>query len=210
MAETGEKMENNHTDELIKMLIPESKMDKKIADLLSPLGNNFTGLVLMESDKYNLVRGGVMRWLFEVKKIPGVYITTNSAFKELKNTLTDNKIDYSKARFIDSISRMSNIKEVETKICEYVDAPTALTEIMLALEKEASSLKGDKKFLVLDSVSTLLVYNDEESIKKFVHSLIGKTKELEMMCILIMVKSTEYKGVINTIGQFCDKTMELR
>ena len=63
----------------------------------------------------------------------------------------------------------------------------------------------DNKFVLLDSISTLLIYNEPETISKFVHFLTVKMRVLNLSVILIGLN--ENQGFLAELSQYCDKTI---
>ena len=63
--------------------------------------------------------------------------------------------------------------------------------------------------LVLDFISTLLIYNDKSSTEKFVHTLIGKTNANKSSALLLTSDAKQNEVITKTIAQFVDKTIAL-
>lgn len=63
---------------------------------------------------------------------------------------------------------------------------------------------GKNFFIIVDSLSTLLVYNDEKLVEKFAHRLSGKARLLNAKAVFLINPG---KKLIQTISSFCDKTI---
>lgn len=201
--------EGDSGESFIKMLEPEAVMDAKVKRALAGLGNVFVALLTVNSDIYSLVGNSLLRNFVGEKGMQGVYVSVNRPFVAVKRALAKEGIDHAKIRFIDMVSRMSGANQPEARNCDYLDAPTNLTELMLALEKAVDAIKQPRKFLIVDSVATLLVYNDVEAVEKLVHALVGKANEWDTQTVLLMVLSGETRGFVQIIGQFCDKVANI-
>lgn len=201
--------ESDGGENFIKMLEPEAVMDAKVKRALADLGNVFVVLLTVNSDIYSLVGNSILRSFVKEKGMPGVYVSVNKPFVAVKRALDKEGIDCTKIRFVDMVSRMSGANQPEAKNCDYLDTPTNLTELMLTLEKAVDTIKQPKKFLIVDSVATLLVYNDVEAVEKLIHAMVGKVNEWDMQTVLLMVLSEETKGFVQIIGQFCDKVANI-
>jgi len=134
-----------------------------------------------------------------------------SFLREVKAELEKGGINTEGVKFVDLVTRTSDSAHalIEEGKVTYVDSATDLTEIIIAIDKQMDSIKENKKFFILDSLSTLLVYNSPTSVEKFTHSLISKIGQHTSRGALIFVYSRDHEGVIQTISQFCDKVIRV-
>jgi archaellum biogenesis ATPase FlaH len=135
----------------------------------------------------------------------GVYITLSQEYSYLKNSFKDKGIDVSKLHFIDGIS-MKFGKYSKVDDCTFISGPQSLTDISLTITNLTNSGKYD--FIFLDSVSTLLMYNDPKSTTSFIQYLIGKMRGLNMELIIILLDDEKSsKDLKPLISQFCDRVL---
>lgn len=96
---------------------------------------------------------------------------------------------------------------------EYINSPSELMECILLIEKKLEELQALPKkknaLIVLDSVTTVAVYNDSSVVEKFVHVLIGKASSFNASAILLSPDYEESKSLTETIEQFMDKTVKI-
>ena len=91
----------------------------------------------------------------------------------------------------------------------YLSSPLDLTECVIAVEKRLA-LAGDSKAVVMvDSVSTLLIYNAPLAVEKFIHALLGKVNAYNGSAIVFSSGTGEKDSVTGTIGQFFDKIIRI-
>ena len=193
--------------ELIELLGPRRDIKLKVEKVFQEMEGT-TSIILKENLKeYNLINIYMIKKFVE-DNIPGIYITLNKSLTALNATLAKEKIDASKIIFIDAISRLTGAKEVHGKNFIYVASPKNLIELNLAIEEAVKNMSAKKNFIIIDSISTLLVYNKEKSVEKFVHSLTGKMKDWNAQGIFVAVESTSM-DIINTLTQFCDKMISV-
>lgn len=102
---------------------------------------------------------------------------------------------------------MTSAKMPEEKNVQYLESATDLTELMMFIDKRLTP--SGSPIIVFDSLSTLLVYNEPRSVEKLVHMLVGKADSFSSRLVLLMVKSREHEGTIETIGQFCSKVAQI-
>lgn len=203
------KLDDIEDDQIRRMLSPDSKMDVKIERGLGELRGNYCVLAIVEPEEYGEMRLGLLRRFVKTENMPGVYVCINKTYEKMKEELEKRDIRWEGIDFIDVVTRMSEGVMLREKNVTYINSAAELTDLMIAIEKKMGAIQANKKFLILDSISTLLVYNSAEGVKKFTHSLIGKISRSRVKGVLIFVRSEEYSGVIQTLSQFCDKVVKI-
>lgn len=191
--------------QLMDLLSDERKIDLKIEKEFLGLKESYIVLMIVKPKNYSEAILGLFRRFVGKEKIAGVYITVNKSFEKLSSELNFHNIDINNVKFIDMTTMMVGSTPIRAKNVSYLESATDLTELMLLLDKKLGSLRKDNCFLILDSVSTLLVYNEPAAIEKLIHALIGKINKFRARGVIIMVQSKEHEGAIQTISQFCDK-----
>jgi len=78
----------------------------------------------------------------------------------------------------------------------------------VVIEKAVKKLKSEKKFIIIDSLTTILIYNKEDTLNQFLHNIVGKFRSWNTNSVLLMGEYS-HKKVINALSQFCDKIIEL-
>jgi KaiC/GvpD/RAD55 family RecA-like ATPase len=193
--------------ELIELLGPRRDVRLKIEKVFQEMKGTTSIIVKENLKEYNLLNVYLLK-KFSDKGTPGVYVTLNKSLTALNAFLEKEQIDTSKNIFIDAISRLTGAKEAQGSSFVYVDSPKNLIEINMAIEEAVEGMNAKKIFVIIDSVSTLLVYNKEKSVEKLVHSLTGKMKDWNAQAIFVAVESTNME-IINTLTQFCDKMISV-
>ncbi|MFH1331795.1 MAG: hypothetical protein ABIH63_00740 [archaeon] len=179
---------------------------KNIEEELKALPEKFIALVVIPADKMEEVSIEVLNALTK-KYRAGSYITVNRPYKNMVKIMESKNINERNLFFIDCITDYLREKEAIVRNCYFVDSPTDLTEIGIALDP----LLKDKihQFLILDSVDTLKIYNNTESVIKFTHFLTGKLRIHDMSGIFLMVDEKSDEKFVHQLGQFCDKVIHL-
>lgn len=192
---------------IIQMLSPHAKIDLQVKKGFEGLEDQYITLVLVDAGKYQDTVEALLR-KFSAEKTPGVYITINKPAKTLLKNWSRRNIPAENVHIIDGSSHMTGISTEPLENVDYLDSLGDLTELIIAVEKK---LRAHKKnvFLILDSITTLLVYNEANAVERFVHSLMGKIEEVDGKGVLIMLESDKFKEIIQTLSQFCDRVIEL-
>ena len=130
----------------------------------------------------------------------GLYISLNKPSAVLQGAFEKGGLAPRSLVYLDSIT---NTTERRTESCHYLGRMRELTDICIALAKMISEEK-EIKFVFVDSVSTLLIYNDSKSVARFCHSVTEKLRSMSLPAALVLVEMEEGKDVVAQLAQFCD------
>ena len=130
----------------------------------------------------------------------GLYMTLNKPHAVIEGVFEKEGLPPEKLLYLDSIT---NRPECTTETCTYLGRMRELTDLGIALAKMISENRR-VRFVMVDSVSTLLIYNDPKSVARFCHSVTEKLRSLGLPAALILVEMEEGKDVAAQLAQFCD------
>ncbi len=180
---------------------------KDLEEELKGLSEKFIALVIVPAEKMQETSIEILSILTDKYK-GGGYITVNRPYQSMAKILKSKNINDRNLFFVDCITDYLREKEVIAKNCYFVDSPADLTEIGIALEP---IIKDEvHQFLILDSLDTLTVYNNQESVIKFTHFLTGKLRMHDMSCVLLAIDEKSDEKLLHKLGQFCDKVITLK
>ncbi|HIH17072.1 MAG TPA: hypothetical protein HA252_06725 [Candidatus Diapherotrites archaeon] len=163
-------------------------------------------------------------WLFDGarKGENGVYVTfTEPLFKSVKNLevmdFYDRKLiedetikildirdlyaeqGFDAQRILDTVERQ--VKETNAKrLC--IDSVTA---IAYNLDDKAKT----RKFIFVDSLSTMLIYNRPDVFARFIHSVLVKIRLNSISGLLLFIETQADREVRAEIAQLCDKVLRV-
>jgi len=136
----------------------------------------------------------------------GIYVSINKPSKVILKHLEDKKISSNNLYFIETYPN-----EVRDKIknCVVIDSPANLTEISLAIKQFSNSIPPEaKKYAIIDSLSTLLVYNSKQTLLKFAHFLINEFELNNVKGVFFTTNSKDDQELSNNLKQFVTKTVK--
>ena len=197
--------------ELEELLSPKNKIDLELEKKLGEMKAGFTALAIVEPQNYTESRMGLLRRFVKKKKMAGVFVTVNKPFEKLLQEIRAEGIDADKVRFVDMISNTTGSEKEGLKGgagVDFLESTGDLTELIMVCEKRLNGIKGEK-FIVLDSVSALLVYNQTEAVEKFIHALANKISKAAAFGVIIIIESRQFEGAIQTLSQFCDGVVKV-
>jgi KaiC/GvpD/RAD55 family RecA-like ATPase len=134
------------------------------------------------------------------------YISLNRPYDSLKETFEHGGLDLKDIYFIDAITQTAKIPST-CKECEFVSSPGALTELSVSISKVMD--EGKHKFLLFDSLSTLLVYESDTTIAKFVHFLMAKVRVAGCGALFTCLNQDADSVLIKDINMFADRVIHL-
>lgn len=134
------------------------------------------------------------------KNYDAVYVTVNKPFSYLIEGFQKAKIETSKIFIIDAISPRSLSR---TEKAVFLGSPKKLTNISITTTSTIKKLKT-AKVLIFDSISTLLVYNDFEAVKDFIHYISNEMKNLKLTFVMTCIKEMTDEAKIAQLRAFVD------
>ncbi|MCX6775981.1 MAG: hypothetical protein NT130_03985 [Candidatus Micrarchaeota archaeon] len=189
----------------------EQNSRKEIEEKLDKLPMEFIALILSTADVYSIAQEIALKVLVTNKNMCGTYITFNRPYSTLKKTIEDQGLDLSRLFFIDLITESAGGKaeRCNNYRCFYVSSPKNLTELSILIEQAMLRLSGEKRFVFIDSISTMLVYNDADTVLRFMHSLTGKMRLLGITGIVFLLEKESDEKFLAQVSQFCDTVVTI-
>ena len=140
------------------------------------------------------LQGEINRIVGSFSGTPGIYVSLNKTQKGIEDVFLKNDIDTSKLFFIDCISGEDKRDDVLHV------APNNLDELSLAIKDFIKEIKGEK-FLIVDAISTLLIYNSENKVAAFVKEITSYASEGEVD-VVALSPATKGEDLLNKIFNF--------
>ncbi|HID25190.1 MAG TPA: hypothetical protein EYP23_01815 [Thermoplasmata archaeon] len=157
-------------------------------------------LFIIDSTNYNTT---VVETIKNIPKDAGViYVTLNKTASALQHHLTKEGISPERFIIIDCISK--TIKDIQdTEKIIYLDSPKALSNLSFVL---TGVLQGNHKnmYILLDSLTTLLVYVDKPVAARFVLNIVNRIRNASCKSILFTVNVDGHKDFFKEISIFVD------
>ncbi|MCD6495818.1 MAG: CBS domain-containing protein [Candidatus Aenigmarchaeota archaeon] len=198
---------NNGADDGVKL---DSYRDLKILvrrhgiDLRQEIQNNDILTFVIPNALYPTDSISIFKAVSEV--VPQcLFVTVNKPHFSLKKILSKHGINADGFFFIDASSEEGESGEGEN--FEHVKSPANITEIMMAIDKKLD----EKKYfgLIFDSVSTLLTYQKEEIVTRFVHSLVNKLRERHVKAVFLCTKEDMNTSLMKNLNMLADYSVDI-
>jgi hypothetical protein len=188
------------------------KSEKEIEQRIEELPTEFIALIVSSSDIYSVAQEVALKVLLGKKNMSGAYVTFNRPYSTLKTAVTGMGLDLSKLFFIDLITESAggNAERSTADRCFYVSSPKNLTELSILMEQAMLRLPmDDGRFVFIDSISTMLIYNDSDTVLRFIHTLTGKMRLLGITGIIFLLEKESDERFRSQVAQFCDRVITI-
>jgi hypothetical protein len=185
--------------------------DETLRKFIRGLKSNSVVLFIIDAKKYHEIHPKLLHTIIEEKAFAGIYITVNKPYDVLVNYLKENGIKTDNIFFIDTISKAVSEDIRMTENCLFIPSPSRLTDLAIALSQALEGMeKKENKFIFIDSVSTLLIYNPFDVIAKFIHFIISRLRLFGLVGIMISIEKQIDEKMINILIEMCDDVVEVR
>lgn len=140
-----------------------------------------TMLMSMDQENYSGELVSAMKGFMAKKKGDAVYLTFNKPANSLAELFQhlDHK---NRLLFLDVISKHTGQEGPRMENAFFFSFPGDLTGVMMALTRTLKM--HDFKFLFLDSLPSVLIYNDERTTTRFVHAVSAMCKQHSVNLVL--------------------------
>jgi hypothetical protein len=166
-------------------------------------------LCLTSADRLKENSSAIIRTLL-AKGYVVIVVTTNQPYTILKKAYEKDGIDVAKIGFIDAITRYA-VGEVPVgaKGVRFTSSPSDLTQLGIAISDALKDVGGRKAAILLDSVSTMLIYLPSTNLSKFIHFVSSKLKILDMAGIFLAVEDGLDPTLLSQLTTFVDQVVNM-
>jgi len=205
-GQPAKKTQAEEIDELMAYIQQGGSIGVEMEKSFECLPDKFVVLLVTSTAQYDLIIANLVK-NFAKKGMAGIFVTLNKSGEDLIGMLQKSGIDRKNLFVIDAISKKS-AKPVQEQNISFVDSPQNLIEIEAVITDYAEGLPQGRGFLIIDSLSTLLVYNAEKTVERFVHMLGEKMRAMGVKSVFT-IRSKTRPETMNVLTQFCDKVINL-
>jgi KaiC/GvpD/RAD55 family RecA-like ATPase len=180
-------------------------MDKKI---LKKIDNNELVLIVTSSDRVDEVNYELLKHFMKVKDTYCIYTTFTKPYKVVLKNLNKKKITSSKIFFIDCATPVSSSSEILGNDKAVFCSPQSLTNISIAVKTAMKSISKKKsKILILDTITTLMLYSKKDAVVRFLHSVSGDIRKHKIKSLIFTLDEETDKKIISEISRYCDASV---
>jgi len=165
-------------------------------------------IVTTKSENHMKIVLSLLRITLAQRHWNGVYISANRPSERIKAAMQDQDIEVGGMQLIDSISRVAGKRLERTKDTVFIDNPSSLEEIGMYADNMLEKM-APPRFVILDALSSLIIYSDPKSVKEFTHFIINKMRLGGIGGFILSVENEEAQELVNAIKPMCDKMIQM-
>jgi len=183
---------------------PTGGIKEKLEHRMGGMADNAVILISSKSEDHTLVVSNALNVLVNQRDMGGVYISVSRPYESITAAMKSAGIPREDVHFIDCISQMAGSVQQASDNVVFVENPSSLEEISMYLDRMLAKVQNPKKFLFLDSLSSLLIYNTDKSVKEFTHFLINKIRLEGFAGVILSIEKKEAEELVKTLTPMCD------
>lgn len=173
-------------------------------DLTQTLKEKQIVLIVFPKAKYTAELNNIIR-AADASSQKICYVCLNKPYNSIMNNLKTIGLSESKYFFIDVLTSAVKTSEPLDN-CEFVQSPSALTDISLAFSKAIQEKGCDN--ILFDTISTLTIYQDIGEIIKFSQNMMTKARVSNVKSVYITLKE-DSEELVKDLTMFVDEVVEL-
>jgi len=139
---------------------------------------NLGSVVMMEhpADCYFSANLEMIKQLLD-QGYKGVYISFQRPFSNVKSLLMDSNIDIDQLTFIDAASALTGEQQIADDHLITINEQIAVDDLVRAVYTSLDHLSGEKKFIFIDSLTTITLYKPLSETMRFSEFLVSTVKK---------------------------------
>lgn len=179
---------------------------KKLEKELKTMDNE---IILLEVSSETQVEAGltVLKNLIDSEKV-GIIVSASRPYNSLLDLYEKHKINVNNLIIIDAISHKQGLKTEEIGNVFFVENVKSLTTMSIMIKESMEKIKKPK-FVFIDSVTTMLIYNNPEVYMRFLHDTLSEMRNQGVGGVLIFVETETNEKIKTQLKTVCDRVITL-
>jgi len=140
----------------------------------------------------------------------GGYLTFARPYDYLIKIFKKYNIDDQNLFFIDTVSCMAGKSPGKQGRCMFIRNPSALGDIRMWTDTLMGGIEVKNKFLIIDSLPNLLIYNGVRILEKFTQSLINHLRFQRANGVFASIDTEIPVDFYERLAGMCDKTIKVK
>lgn len=165
--------------------------------------------ILLPGNNYSDLLQALFEYIQDRTEDAWVYVTVTKPYETLVKEY-EYLSDAKNIKFIDCISRAAGISKPSPH-CIYIESPSMLEKLgidIMNVFKEVD--ESTKKYLILDSLSNLIIYNDADIVTEFFYHIVNRTRVKNIHTISLAIEEEGLEKQLNRLIYLNDKILKVR
>lgn len=169
-------------------------------DVSKEIGHNNAILLILNPDDHSTLS----RFIDKIKEKKLCIVSLSREYEVVQDELKKLGVELKNMFILDCVtSSFSREKPPEHVL--FVPSPDALTDMNIAIIETMKNEKCD--YLIFDSISTLLTYQKDALVARFIDFVLGKIKEFKGKTIFTCLEGDSKRQAIQEISLHVDKVI---
>ena len=182
-------------------------IDEKIIEKeLNSLPDGGIALIETNVENANQLNLAIMKILSE-KNHKGFILSASRPYSNLLGLYKKSNIKTENLFFLDCVSKNGTTKQDKANNVLYIENLSDLTHILISIDETIKRIKV--KYILIDSINTMLIHNKQDIFARFLHSLMTKLRLKSINGLLISFEDEKNKEIRAEIAQLCDKVIKV-
>lgn len=180
------------------------ELDQRIAEQLTEVALNSAIQVRCGNSNAFMVTASTMVPLMQMFEMGGVYISGSRSAMEMIEAFETIGIDVSHIQFIDLVSSgVLGGTNVDRSNIHFVDSPIMLESVLLRTLYLLRTTSLERNFVILDSVNSLAIYNEDRMLAEYLHTFINTFRQREVLSVVLNVPDQTPPLVLSNLDLYC-------
>lgn len=143
------------------------------------------------------------------KDMQVIYTTSTISSSTIIQVLEAFDIGCEGIQFVDAVSYMTMGASEQPEGVTFVESPTMLENISLKIEYLLKKYPKDENTVIIDSIDSLAIHNDNRILSEFLHILISNLRSHDCFTFILSVSEQESEDIDNMLAMVCDDFIEV-
>ena len=180
------------------------ELDQRIAEQLTEVSLNSSVQVRCGNSNAFMVTASTMIPLMQMFEMGGVYICATRGAVEIIEAVEAIGVDVSSIQFIDLVSSgILGGTDVPYSNITFVDSPIMLESVLLRTLYTLRIIPTERNFVLIDSVNSLAIYNEERMLAEYLHTFINTFRQREILSVILNVPDQVPPTVLSNLDLYC-------
>ena len=180
------------------------ELDQGIADQLTEVALNSAVQVRCGNSNAFMVTASTMLPLLQSFEMSGVYISASRGAAEIIEAFEAIGVDVSHIQFLDLVSSgILGGTNVPYSNVHFVDSPIMLESVLLRTLYILKTMDSERNFVLLDSVNSLAIYNEDRMLAEYLHTFINTFRQQEVLSVILNVPDQTPPLVLSNLDLYC-------
>ncbi|HJX04557.1 MAG TPA: ATPase domain-containing protein [Thermoplasmata archaeon] len=191
-------------------MTPQVALAQRIANEMSAADPTSAVSLQMSIDNYLDVIRGALDLFANKSGMDTIYVSATITSDAIKRALEALDIDSEHIFFVDCISHMM-MGGTGAQLDDHttlVESPTMLENLMLKVEYLIRRSQAKKKLVVLDSINSLAIHNNNWILSEFLHILVSGLTSKEVYTVILSVEEHSTPEISNMVNLVCGNTIQ--